>query len=95
MRYDAAGGTVWVNFPDGFVLRFDRTTSPPDPGTLTYLGPLLEDFAQVDAWYERLSARLPIEHDLRETYRQQQGPYGFILRDPNGCAIKVFKYHQP
>lgn len=95
VRYDGEGGTVWVNFPDGFVLRFDRTSVLPDPGALTYLGLELENFAQVDSMYQKLSASLPIERDLRENYRHRQGPYGFILRDPNGYAIKVFKYNQP
>ncbi|MBO1437740.1 VOC family protein [Meiothermus sp. CFH 77666] len=95
VRYDGEVGTVWVNFPDGFVLRFDRSSVPPDPGALTYLGLELDDFAQVDAMYQKLSDFLPIERDLRETYRHRQGPYGFILRDPNGYAIKVFKYKLP
>jgi catechol 2,3-dioxygenase-like lactoylglutathione lyase family enzyme len=95
VRCDDERGVVWVSFPDGFVLRFDHATSPPDPGAITYLGLELDDFGAVDTLYQKLADLLPIERDLRQTYRHQQGPYGFILRDPNGYALKVFKYNLP
>jgi hypothetical protein len=35
------------------------------------------------------------DRDMREEYRHRQGPYGFIVRDPNGYRIKIFKYNLP
>ena len=88
-------GRMWLNFEDGFTLIFDRSDEKPDPATLTYLGLELASFEAVDRMFERLAPQIGIGRDLRETYRNAQGPYGFFVEDPNGYVIKVFKYNEP
>lgn len=95
VRVNLEAGHIWVNLAEGFVLRFDRTNEAPDPSALVYLGLELENFTAVDERFSRVSLHAPIERDLREEYRHRQGPYGFIVRDPNGYRIKVFKYNVP
>ena len=92
-RTDEAVGRAWLDFPDGFTLIFDYAETPPDPPTLTYLGLELESFAAVDELVEKLEASVVIERDMRETYRNARGPYGFFIRDPNGYRLKVFTYN--
>ena len=87
-------GRLWLNFKDGFTLIFDRSDKKPDPGTLTYLGLELASFEAVDRMFGKLAPQVSIERDLRETYRNAQGPYGFFVEDPNGYVIKVFKYNK-
>ena len=94
-RCDAESGHLWVNFDDGFVLRFDRSEDAPNAGAVQYLGLELASFEAVDRMYERLAAHVSVRRDLRETYRQAQGPYGFFVADPNGYLIKIFRYHTP
>ncbi len=91
-RYDAESGHLWVNFEDGFVLRFDRTDDDVFPAEVQYLGLELASFEAVDRMYERLTPHVAIKRDLRETYRHAQGPYGFFIGDPNDYLIKVFRY---
>ncbi len=87
-------GRLWLNFEDGFTLIFDCSDEKPDPATLTYLGLELASFGAVDEMFEKLAPQVSIERDLRETYRDAQGPYGFFVEDPNGYVIKVFKYNE-
>lgn len=86
---------LWVNFHDGFVLRFDLSEGDFSPGAVRYLGLELPDFAAVDAMFAKLQGRVPVERDVRETYRRAQGPYGFFVRDPSGYLVKVFRYNEP
>lgn len=95
IRVNLESGHIWVNLADNFVLRFDRVDEAPDPSALVYLGLELENFTAVDERFSQVSPHTPIERDLREKYRHRQGPYGFIVRDPNGYRIKVFKYNVP
>ena len=88
-------GRLWLNFEDNFTLIFDRSAEKPDPATLTYLGLELASFEMVDRMFEKLTPQISIERDLREDYRNAQGPYGFFVEDPNGYVIKVFKYNEP
>ena len=88
-------GRMWLNFDDGFTLIFDRSDKKPDPATLTYLGLELASFEAVDRMFEKLAPQTSIGRDLREAYRNAQGPYGFFVEDPNGYTIKVFKYNEP
>ena len=88
-------GRMWLNFEDGFTLIFDRSDKKPDRGTLTYLGLELTSFEAVDRMFEKLASQVSIGRDLREDYRNAQGPYGFFVEDPNGYVIKVFKYNEP
>ena len=94
-RCDAKSGHLWLTFGDGFVLRFDRSEDAPNASAVQYLGLELESFGAVDRMYERLAAQVSVYRDLRETYRHAQGPYGFLVADPNGYLIKVFRYHTP
>ena len=94
-RCDAESGHLWVNFNDGFVLRFDRSEDTPKTGAVQYLGLELASFEAVDRMHKHLAHRMSIHRDLRETYRYAQGPYGFFVADPNGYLIKVFRYHTP
>ena len=94
-RCDAEAGHLWVNFDDGFVLRFDCSEDAPNAGAVQYLGLELTSSDAVDRMYEHLISHAPIHRDLRETYRHAQGPYGFFVTDPNGYLIKVFRYHTP
>lgn len=91
-RCDAASGHLWVNFEDGFVLRFDRSDDATDTSAVRYLGLELPSFRAVDQMYERLVPRVSVHRDLRETYRHAQGPYGFFVHDPGGYLLKVFRY---
>lgn len=91
-RYDAGSGHLWVNFEDGFVLRFDRSDDVPNASAVQYLGLELTSFKAVDHMYEYLTPHVPVSRDLREIYRYAQGPYGFFVGDPNGYLIKVFRY---
>jgi len=91
VRANLEAGHIWVNLAEGFVLRFDRVDEAPDPSALAYLGLELENFTAVDERFSRVSPHAPIERDMREEYRHKQGPYGFIVRDPNGYRIKIFK----
>ncbi len=77
---------------DGFVLRFDFTEEAFTPAGLSYFGLELPSFADVDAWFERLKDRAPVVRDLRPNYTHRPGPYGFLLRDPDGYVVKLFKY---
>jgi catechol 2,3-dioxygenase-like lactoylglutathione lyase family enzyme len=95
VRCNLETGHLWVNLAEGFVLRFDRVDEAPDPSALVYLGLELENFAAVDERFSRVILHTSIERDWREEYRHKQGPYGFIVRDPNGYRIKVFKYNVP
>lgn len=88
------GGTrLFATFDGGTRLIFDQTTSPPDVSALTYLGLELESFGEVDALFARLSELVPIRRDMREHYRHATGPYGFLVADPDGYVLKVFRYH--
>lgn len=93
-RCDAESGHLWVNFDDGFVLRFDRSEDAPKTGAVQYLGLELASFGAVDRMYHLVS-HAPIRRDLRDTYRHAQGPYGFFIADPNGYLVKIFHYHTP
>ncbi len=90
--YDPEVGRVRLEFKDGFTLIFDRTDETLNPATVQYLGLELEDFAAVDRLYEQITLQVKIVQDIRERYRNAQGPYGFFIRDPNGYRIKVFRY---
>ncbi len=92
-RCDAKSGHLWVNFDDGFMLRFDRSEDVPNTGAVQYLGLELASFGAVDKMYEHVANYAPTGRDLRETYRHAQGPYGFFIADPNGYLIKVFRYN--
>ncbi len=94
-RYDAESGHLWVNFDDGFVLRFDRSEDAPTAGAVQYLGLELASFEAVEWTHDHLAARVPVHRDLRETYRHAEGPYGFFVADPNGYLVKIFRYHTP
>jgi len=76
----------------GFVLRFDFTEEDFTPAGLSYFGLELPSFADVDAWFEQLKGRAPIVRDLRPEFADRPGPYGFLLRDPDGYVVKLFKY---
>ena len=86
-------GRVWLDFADGFTLIFDRTDEPLHPSAVQYLGLELESFGAVDAVYQRVAPHVKMGRDMRELYREAQGPYGFFIEDPNGYRIKVFKYN--
>ncbi len=88
-------GRLWLNFADGFTLIFDYSDKESEPGTLTYLGLELASFEAVDRMFEKLTPKISIGRDLREAYRNAQGPYGFFVEDPNGYTLKVFKYNEP
>ena len=88
-------GRLWLNFEDGFTLIFDHSDEALKPDTLTYLGLELASFEAVDRMFEKLAPQISIGRDLREAYRNAQGPYGFFVEDPNGYVIKVFKYNEP
>ncbi|CAN5844462.1 hypothetical protein BH24DEI2_BH24DEI2_15750 [soil metagenome] len=88
-------GRMWLKFDDGFTLIFDYSNELLHPATLNYLGLELADFEAVDRMFERLAPHISIERDLREKYREAQGPYGFFVEDPNGYTIKIFKYDDP
>ena len=94
-RCDAESGHLWVNFDDGFVLRFDRSEDAPNASAVQYLGLELASFGAVDKMYEHVANCAPTGRDLRETYRHAQGPYGFLIADPNGYLVKVFRYNTP
>ncbi len=92
-RYDSEVGRVWLDFADGFTLIFDRTDEPLHPFTVQYLGLELESFAAVDRMYRQVAPHVKVGRDIRELYREAQGPYGFFITDPNGYRIKVFRYN--
>lgn len=94
-RCDAAAGHLWVNFDDGFVLRFDRSEDAPNAGAVQYLGLELASFEAVDKMYGYLAVHASIDRDLRETYRHARGPYGFFVTDPNDYLVKIFRYNVP
>lgn len=94
-RFEAESGHLWINFRDGFVLRFDRTDEVVNPGAVRYLGLELGSFEAVDRMHSHLTPRVSIARDLREAYRDARGPYGFFVADPNGYLIKVFRYNAP
>jgi len=95
VRANLETGHIWVKLAQGFVLRFDRVDEAPDPSALVYLSLELENFTAVDKRFSRVSHHAPIERDLREEYRHRQGLYSFIVRDPKGYRIKIFKYNLP
>ena len=92
-NFDPDGGRLWLSLADGFTLIFDRSDEVPSASSITYLGLELVDFEAVDEMYERVEARAKMGRDMRELYRDEQGPYGFFVEDPNGYVIKVFKYN--
>lgn len=94
-RYNLEVGRLWIDFDDDFRLIFDHSEAAPAPETVIYLGLELQNFEAVDALHARLLPDCAIERDMRETYRNTQGPYGFFIRDPNGYRLKVFHYHYP
>jgi len=81
-----------LRLQDGFVLRFDFTEEAFTPAGLSYFGLELPSFADVDTWFGRLKGRVPIVRDLRPKFADRPGPYGFLLRDPDGYVVKLFKY---
>lgn len=91
-NYDEARGLLALKFDDGSVLRFERTDGEVSPSGVRFVGIELDSFEEVDRWYERLAGRIPIVQDLRPRYTSIAGPYGFLVRDPNGYAIKLFRY---
>jgi catechol 2,3-dioxygenase-like lactoylglutathione lyase family enzyme len=92
-KRDPEGGRIWLNFADGFTLIFDRSDETLHPSTVQYLGLELEDFGAVDRMYQKIAPHVAIGRDMRDLYREAQGPYGFFVKDPNGYQIKVFKYN--
>ena len=92
-NYDADIGRLWLSLEDDFTLIFHRTDEALAPFTIQYLGLELADFGAVDEMYERVEARAKMGRDMRELYRDEQGPYGFFVEDPNGYVVKVFKYN--
>jgi len=86
------GELVAFRLQDGFVLRFDFTEEAFTPAGLSYFGLELPSFADVDTWFGRLKGRVPIVRDLRPRFADRPGPYGFLLRDPDGYVVKLFKY---
>lgn len=89
----AGGQRLLVTLGSGTRLIFDRTDTPPVTAALTYLGVELGSFDEVDALFTRLGARSEIRRDMREEYRHATGPYGFLVPDPDGYIVKVFKYN--
>lgn len=84
-----------LGLADGFVLRFDQAPGPHDASGLHSIGIELDDFAAVDRLFETLPDDVDINADLRDRFADQQGPYGFIVIDPDGYRIKLFRYNQP
>jgi len=84
----ATSGSTW---PRASYYGFDRTDEAPDPSALVYLGLELESFTAVDERFARVSLHTPIERDLREEYRHRQGPYGFMVRDPQRLSDQDFQ----
>lgn len=89
--YDPEAGLLALRLADGFVLRFERRAQVHPQGLL-FFGLELPTFEEVDRWFVRLEGHVPIVEDLRERYADRPGPYGFLIRDPSGYVVKVFKY---
>lgn len=89
--YDEASGLLALLLADGFVLRFEAK-GPAEPSSIRFIGLELDSFEEVDRLFDALSGRVPIVQDLRSRYTSRQGPYGFIIEDPNGYRLKLFKY---
>ncbi|MCS6889645.1 MAG: VOC family protein [Chloroflexus sp.] len=89
--YDETVGVLAITLADGFVLRFE-TAGPPEPSGIRFIGLELDSFAAVDSLFEELVGRARIVEDLRARYTTIKGPYGFIIEDPNGYRLKLFKY---
>ena len=78
---------------DGFVLRFEYTDKPVVPQGMRFFGLELPTYDAVDLWFDRLQeAGVNIVEDLRPRFKDRPGPYGFLIRDPNGYIVKLFKY---
>ncbi|OAN46106.1 hypothetical protein A6A03_13265 [Chloroflexus islandicus] len=89
--YDETVGVLAITLADGFVLRFEAK-GPPEPDGIRFIGLELSSFEAVDDLYEELARRILIVEDLRARYATAKGPYGFIIADPNGYRLKLFKY---
>lgn len=83
-----------ITLAKGFVLRFEAK-GPPEPDGIRFIGLELGSFEAVDDLYETLAGRIPMVEDLRAQYATTKGPYGFIMADPNGCRLKLFKDDGP
>lgn len=90
-NYDESAGLLVLRLADGFVLRFE-SKGPATPETIRFLGLELGSFDEVDSFYDRLRGRVNIIEDLRPRFTTKEGPYGFIIEDPNGYRLKLFKY---
>lgn len=94
-NYLSDDGVLALRLADGFILRYERLGRPPDPRGVRFIGLELSSFSEVDRWYDRLEAEgVEILSDLRERFRQERGPYGFIIADPEGWRFKIFRYNE-
>ncbi|MCS7290004.1 MAG: VOC family protein [Roseiflexus sp.] len=96
-NFDEAFGVLALQLADGFILRFEAR-GPAEPSSIQFLGFELGSFEEVDRLHDELSGRVRIVEDLRARFASKKGPYGFIIEDPNGYRVKLFRYgsrHKP
>lgn len=84
-----------LGLADGFILRFHEAPGAHAAPGLHSIGIELDDFAAVDRLFDALPDDVEISADLRARFADQQGPYGFIVVDPDGYRIKLFRYNEP
>lgn len=88
-------GVLALRLADGFIHRYERSDCPAKSGGVRFIGLELSSFEDVDRWYARLQAEgVEILSDLRERFRDERGPYGFIVADPEGWRFKIFRYNE-
>ncbi|CAN5495125.1 hypothetical protein BH24DEI1_BH24DEI1_01120 [soil metagenome] len=90
-NYNESVGLLAFRLDDGFVLRFEANGSA-SPSSIRFLGLELDSFEQVDRLHDKLAKSIEIVQDLRAQFTSAEGPYGFLIEDPNGYRIKLFRY---
>jgi catechol 2,3-dioxygenase-like lactoylglutathione lyase family enzyme len=90
-NYDPARGLLALGLDEGFVLRFEAGEIVL-PDSIRFIGVELDSFDAVDRLHARLAPQVEILTDLRLQFTTAPGPYGFIIADPNGYRMKLFRY---
>jgi catechol 2,3-dioxygenase-like lactoylglutathione lyase family enzyme len=91
VNYDPAHGLLALSLDEGFVLRFEAGPAVAS-ASIRFIGIELDSFDAVDRLHARLAPQVEIITDLRPQFTATPGPYGFIIADPNGYRIKLFRY---